>query len=134
MTKEAIIKGLKTVASVDKDKMRLFADVIRDIIVEGLTNDGVVKIKGLGTFKVVEVKARKSVDVNTGAEIEISAHKKVTFTAENKLADEINEPLAHLEVVNLDEILKLLKLNLNLWQMKRLMSQTKLMKVRKMRQ
>lgn len=101
MTKEAIVKGLKKVVGADKDKARLFADVIRDIIVEGLVADGVVKIKGLGTFKVVEVKARKSVDVNTGAEIEISAHKKVTFTAESKLANEVNEPLAHLEVLAL---------------------------------
>lgn len=101
MTKEAIVKGLKKVAGADKDKARLFADVIRDIIVDGLVADGVVKIKGLGTFKVVEVKARKSVDVNTGAEIEISAHKKVTFTAESQLANEVNEPLAHLEVVNI---------------------------------
>lgn len=101
MTKEAIVKGLKKVVGADKDKARLFADVIRDIIVEGLVADGVVKIKGLGTFKVVEVKARKSVDVNTGAEIEISAHKKVTFTAESQLANEVNEPLAHLEVMAL---------------------------------
>lgn len=101
MTKEAIVKGLKKVVGADKDKARLFADVIRDIIVEGLVTDGVVKIKGLGTFKVVEVKARKSVDVNTGAEIEISAHKKVTFTAESQLANEVNEPLAHLEVMAL---------------------------------
>ena len=103
MTKEAIIKGLKKVADSDKDKARLFADVIRDIIVDGLTEDGIVKIKGLGTFKVVEVKARKSVDVNTGAEIEIAAHKKVTFTAESKLADIVNEPFANMEVVNLKE-------------------------------
>lgn len=102
MTKEAIVKGLKKVVGADKDKARLFADVIRDIIVEGLVTDGVVKIKGLGTFKVVEVKARKSVDVNTGAEIEISAHKKVTFTAESQLANEVNEPLAHLEVLALE--------------------------------
>ena len=101
MTKEAILKGLKKVAGADK--ARLFADVIRDIIVEGLVTDGVVKIKGLGTFKVVEVKARKSVDVNTGADIEISAHKKVTFTAESQLANEVNEPLAHLEVVTLGD-------------------------------
>lgn len=103
MTKETIIKELKKVAGADKDKARLFADVIRDIIVEGLTSDGIVKIKGLGTFKVIEVKARKSVNVNTGAEIEIAAHKKVTFTAENQLADEVNEPFSNMEVVNLGE-------------------------------
>lgn len=101
MTKEAIIKAVKKVAGPNKDAARKFADVIRDIVVEGLTNDGVVKIKGLGTFKVIQVKARKSVDVNTGAEIEIAAHKKVTFTPDNLLADEVNEPLAHLGVIEL---------------------------------
>ena len=47
---------------------------------EALINDGVVKVKGLGTFKMVEVKDRESINVNNGERIIIKGYKKVSFT------------------------------------------------------
>ena len=41
------------------------------LIEEALVRDRYVKIKGLGTFKLIEVNARESVDVNTGERIQI---------------------------------------------------------------
>ena len=59
------------------------------VIAEYLQKDGIVKVKGLGTFKVVTVEERKSVDVSTGKEIILPAHNKIQFTAENSVKQTI---------------------------------------------
>lgn len=56
-----------------------------------------VKIKGLGTLKLTRVGARKSVDVNTGDEIEIPGHVRLSFVADKALAEAVNQPFAHFE-------------------------------------
>ncbi|MBQ9822573.1 MAG: HU family DNA-binding protein [Muribaculaceae bacterium] len=76
----------------------LFATVSQSLI------DGEdVKIKGVGTFKVTRVKPRKSVSVNTGGSIEISGHKKLTFTPDKSLSEAVNQPFAQFETVFLDD-------------------------------
>ncbi len=59
------------------------------VIAEYLQKDGIVKVKGLGTFKVVAVEERKSVDVTSGKEIILPAHNKIQFTAENSVKQTI---------------------------------------------
>ncbi|MBQ0155520.1 MAG: HU family DNA-binding protein [Bacteroidales bacterium] len=76
-----------------EDFLRLFFAQIS----EGLKADGNVKIKGLGTFKVVTVDARKSKDVNTGENTIIPAHNKISFTPDSSLAETLNKPYAHFE-------------------------------------
>ena len=49
----------------------LFVKEFLSLIEEALTRDKYVKVKGLGTFKLINIEARKSVDVNTGEAIEI---------------------------------------------------------------
>ena len=72
------------------------------VISEYLVNDGLVKVKGLGTFKVITVEERKSVDVTTGREIVLPAHSKVQFIPEESVKQTINEPYSHLETTVLD--------------------------------
>lgn len=72
------------------------------VISEYLVNDGIVKVKGLGTFKVITVEERKSVDVTTGREIVLPAHSKVQFIPEDSVKQTINEPYSHLETTILD--------------------------------
>lgn len=62
-----------------------------------------VKVKGLGTFKCVSVEQRKSVNVNTGEEMIIPEHRKVTFTPDKALAEAINQPFAMFEPVELND-------------------------------
>lgn len=81
-----------------------FIETLSEVVMEGLQTDGMVKIKGLGTFKKIDVKARKSVNIRTGESIEIPAHSKITFVAESSLADFVNQPLAHLDTVMLGEV------------------------------
>ena len=75
--------------------IRQFVGVIND----GLKNDKSVKVKGLGTFKVQAVSARKSVDVNTGEAIVIEGRDKISFTAEAVMRDLVNAPFAQFETV-----------------------------------
>ena len=75
--------------------IRQFVGVIND----GPKNDKSVKVKGLGTFKVQAVSARKSVDVNTGEAIVIEGRDKISFTAEAVMRDLVNAPFAQFETV-----------------------------------
>lgn len=73
------------------------------LIEQGLEKDSYVKIKGVGTFKLVEVGSRESVNVNTGERFKIEGHTKIAFTPEASLKDIINKPFAHFETVVLNE-------------------------------
>lgn len=73
------------------------------LIEEGLERDKYVKIKKLGTFKLIDVDSRESVDVNTGERIEIQEHTKVSFSPDSSLKEVINAPFAHFETVILNE-------------------------------
>lgn len=72
-----------------------------DTVEQGLAADQQVKVKGLGTFKLNEMGARGSIDVNTGERITIQGYNKITFTPETALKDRINKPFAHFETTEL---------------------------------
>jgi len=73
-----------------------------EVLNEELVNSGSVKIKDLGTFKLLPVEDRESVDVTTGARVLIPAHYKVAFTSDKKLAETVNEPFAFFETTEID--------------------------------
>ncbi|NDV59964.1 HU family DNA-binding protein [Bacteroides sp. 519] len=73
------------------------------LIEEGLEQDKIVKVKGLGTFKLIDVKSRESINVNTGERFEIQGHTKVSFTPEASLRDAVNKPFAHFETIILKD-------------------------------
>ena len=66
---------------------------------EGIMNDNFVKIRGIGVYKVVLVKERESIHVNTGERIVIPPHHKLSFTPEKKMRDMINKPFALFEAI-----------------------------------
>ena len=76
-----------------------FVSAMFTLINEALASERAVKVKGLGTFKVISVAARKSVDVNTGAPIIIDGRDKISFTPDSSLRDEVNKPFAQFETV-----------------------------------
>lgn len=73
------------------------------LIEQALENEKTVKIKGLGTFKLIDVDSRESVNVNTGERFQIKGHTKVSFSPDTNLRDTINKPFAHFETVVLNE-------------------------------
>ena len=69
------------------------------VIQEGLEKDKYVKIKGFGTFKLIEVDSRESINVNTGERFEIQGHSKITFTPDNNIKEAVNKPFSAFQTV-----------------------------------
>lgn len=80
-----------------------FITAIFKVVNEGLKEDKLVKIKGLGTFKLTKVSARESVDVNTGERIVIEGREKISFTPDNYMRDLVNSPFSQFETVVLSD-------------------------------
>ena len=84
----------------DADK---FVAQMFDVLLKAVEQEGVVKVKGLGTFKLTPVGARESVDVNTGERIVIDSRSKITFVPDVVLRDRVNSPFAQFETVVLND-------------------------------
>ena len=80
-----------------------FITAMFKVVNEGLKEDKLVKIKGLGTFKLTKVSARESVDVNTGERIVIEGREKISFTPDNYMRDLVNSPFSQFETVVLSD-------------------------------
>lgn len=92
-----ILGNIAEEAGVTKKLSENFLRSLFEIVEEALNKDGIAKIPYIGTFKIVAIEERKSVNVQDGSEMIIPAHKKVSFTPEKNLKEEINKPYAHLE-------------------------------------
>lgn len=90
-------------AGVPAAEAESFVHVFFEVIVEGLEKDGAVKINGLGTFKLVEVESRSSVNINTGERFEIDGHKRLTFVPADSLKEIINAPFAMFVPVEVED-------------------------------
>nr|WP_314755330.1 HU family DNA-binding protein [uncultured Prevotella sp.] len=86
-----------------KAELEKFVSLMVDVLNEGLQADRLVKVKGLGTFKVASVSARESINVNTGDRITIEGRDKISFTPEATLRDFVNSPFAQFETVTINE-------------------------------
>lgn len=98
-----LIEAIQTINPDSRENIELFTKTFFNAIIKGLHKDRFVKIKGLGTFKLIDVSSRESVDVNTGQRIEISGHSKITFTPDQSIKDAVNKPFAHLQAVVINE-------------------------------
>ena len=81
----------------------LFVSSFFEIIQKGLEKDKLVKIKGLGTFKIIDVEARESINVNTGERVLIEGHNKITFTPDASMKELVNKPFSQFDTVILNE-------------------------------
>ena len=98
-----IIDSLAAKADITKQQADDFFKVFIATIEETLLTNDFVKIRNFGTFKLQWIAPRKSVNVQTGEDIEIDGFYKVVFTPEKSLKELANKPFAHLESVLLDE-------------------------------
>ncbi|MDO4309350.1 MAG: HU family DNA-binding protein [Prevotella sp.] len=87
----------------DRQDAEHFVSSIFSIVRSALERDSVVKIKGLGTFKIIGVEARESVNVNTGERVVIESHGKVTFTPDATMKELVNKPFSQFETVVLND-------------------------------
>ena len=98
-----LVELMVQATSTTKRVCELFLRELFAVISQTLIAGESVKVKGVGTFKITQVKPRKSVDVNTGEANEIASYNKITFTPDKSLAEAVNQPFAQFESVVLDD-------------------------------
>ncbi len=98
-----LAQGLARRKDMTKKDAESFVRKVFDIIGENVVADGQVKIKTLGTFKVITVDSRESVDISTGERIVIDTHPRLSFTPAATLRDAVNRPFADFQTVVLND-------------------------------
>ena len=103
LTIQEIAKILVEKSGLSQKDANWFASEMFAIIQQRLEEDELVKIKGLGTFKIINVEARESVSVRTGERVVIDSHAKVTFTPDAVMKELVNKPFSQFETVVLND-------------------------------
>lgn len=103
VTLQDLADGLARRRGITQDEATTFVKCVFDIVEQYISSDKLVKIKGLGTFKLVTVSNRESVNVNTGERILIQGHTKVSFLPDSGIADLVNKPFADFETTILND-------------------------------
>ena len=86
-------KAVAEMAGTSEQEATNFLNALVDAILVGLKEDQQVKVKGIGTFALKAMAARKSVNIATGEEFTIEGYKKLTFSAESLLKENVEKRL-----------------------------------------
>ena len=100
---KSIASALASTHNITVDDAEKFLGVLFEVVVDGLRHDGQVKVKGLGTFKLIGVPEREMVDVNSGERITVEARSRISFSPDAVLRDIINKPFIFFDTVVLNE-------------------------------
>ena len=103
ITIQEIATKLTDQNGLSKKEATLFVNMMFETIREALEQDKVVKVKGLGTFKIIDVDPRESVNVNTGERVLIEGHNKITFTPDALIKELVNKPFSQFETIVLND-------------------------------
>lgn len=108
-----LVDAIIAVRPDERENAEQFVREFFNLLRTALLRERFVKVRGFGTFKLVDVSPRESINVNTGERIEIGGHYKVTFTPDTSMRDAINSPFAHLQAfvinegTNLDDMMRI---------------------------
>lgn len=89
--------------SKDKKEVEAFLREFVALVVDGVCRDQVVKVKGVGTFKIIQVEKRESIHVNTGERFLIPAHYKFSFLPDKDLREQVNKPFSIFETTEIGD-------------------------------
>jgi len=103
ITIQDIAKTLIERNGLSKKEASTFVNAMFDIIKQALERDRIVKVKGFGTFKIIDVDARESVNVNTGERVLIEGHDKITFIPDALMKELVNKPFSQFDTVVLKD-------------------------------
>ena len=101
---KSLVDVFASKAKITKKEANAFVKAFQNIFIDALSKDKVLKITGLGSFKVTLVNERSSIDVNTGKPIKINSHYKIVFTPDSELKNIVNSPFAHLDTIIIDDV------------------------------
>ena len=93
MTWIELRKAVAEMAGTSEQEATTFLNALVDAILVGLKEDQQVKLKGIGTFALKAMAARKSVNIATGEEFTIEGYNKLTFSAEASLKESVEKRL-----------------------------------------
>ncbi|MDR0748810.1 MAG: HU family DNA-binding protein [Tannerellaceae bacterium] len=100
--KELAVELVKS-SGKDQESVERFLNEFISVISENIFTDRFVQVKGIGTFKIIQVEKRESVDVNTKERIIIPEHYKLTFSPEKDLKEVVNKPFAFFESIEIND-------------------------------
>ena len=103
LTLNNIAKVLVEKNGLEPKEAMMFTTAMFDLIHDRLNEEGIVKVKGLGTFKMIRVEARESINVRTGERVLIDSHAKITFTPDSVMKEMVNRPFSQFETVVLND-------------------------------
>lgn len=107
MTDKLILQDLINSLSARTERAKkdndLFVRAFFETIEKSLEKERFVKIKGWGTFKLIAIGDRESININTGERFQINGHYKISFVPENSLKENINKPFSHFQTITLSE-------------------------------
>lgn len=103
ITIQDVANKLTVQNGLSKKEATLFVNMMFEMIREALERDKTVKVKGLGTFKIINVDSRESVNVNTGERVLIEGHNKITFTPDVFMKELVNKPFSQFETIVLKD-------------------------------
>ncbi|MBS7377091.1 MAG: HU family DNA-binding protein [Paludibacteraceae bacterium] len=101
---KSLVDVFASKAKITKKEANAFVKAFQNIFIDALSKDKVLKITGLGSFKVTLVNERSSIDINTGKPIKINSHYKIVFTPDSELKNIVNSPFAHLDTIIIDDV------------------------------
>ncbi|WP_455620925.1 HU family DNA-binding protein [Parabacteroides sp.] len=87
----------------DRGEVERFLRDFISVVSEGVYTDKIVKVKGLGTFKIISVEKRESIHVNTGERFLIPEHYKFSFLPDKDLREQVNKPFSIFETTEISE-------------------------------
>ena len=96
-------KAVAQMAGTGEQVTGLFLDALIDAVIKGLEKDKQVKIKGIGTFALKPMAARKSVNIATGEDFVIAGYNKLTFSPEASLKENVEK---RIETPKTEEVVK----------------------------
>jgi nucleoid DNA-binding protein len=100
--KELAVELVKATGK-DQENVERFLTEFIAVISENIFIDRFVQVKGIGTFKIIQVEKRESVDVNTKERIVIPEHYKLTFSPERDLKETVNKPFSFFESIEIND-------------------------------
>ena len=102
-TKQDLVNLLAQKNGLSRKKNVQFVNELVDLVNKVLKDEKLLKISGLGTFKVIDTKDRESVNVQTGDRFVIEGRNKITFTPDAAMRELVNRPFSQFETVVLND-------------------------------
>ena len=94
---EDLTKDISSEAQCTQKNAKELLKILTGMVEDGLKEEGVARIPGLGIFRLRWVEAREGRNPQTGETIQIPGHSRVIFKAEKTLREYVNRRYAHLK-------------------------------------